>query len=261
MKSKTIVLLSLLIITLSISTIIGQKKDKSGNNFGIANSDEFSFKTPGLFFEESDGQIYDISINDFDSLTDQSDTILKIAAGPNIQPRGIVQNESTIIQIFKNGNNLSTGEKITIFEPILKNDQGVYADYAFLPMVEGQEYFVFLKSIDTFSGSKFFNFSSALYGKIPVNNKISIIRTEYTDDIKIDYLFLRTMDFIFFDTTNIMIQYNDALSKEPGNTYYVELLSKTIQYNEFKNSLIKVINKVQEKYGNQIPTYQYQNYP
>jgi len=261
MKTKIGIIISLLVITITMSTIIGKNKNAENLDFILLSSDKFSFSAPSIYFQESDGQIYNTSIIDFDTLFYSSDTILRVIAGPNTQPRGIMQNKSTIKQVFSKIDNLEVDDKITIFEPVIKGRRNVISDCSFLPMIEGKEYFVFLNKIGTYSDNKTFNFSSAIFGKFPAYQNINIIDIVYKDDLIIDYSDLVNSDFVLFDTSQLEIQYNEVLLKEPGNTYYLELLSQLKKYNNYKDKIISVISQVQFDLSGQSPIIKYNSYP
>lgn len=261
MRIKISIVLLLLISTLTISTVIGINRDIEGLDFNLLSSDKVIFSAPALFYEESDSQIYDNSISGFNTLLNSSDIILRVTAGPNSQPRGIMQNESTITKLLTKSDNLNVNDKITIFEPVVKGRRNVLSDCAFLPMIEGKEYYVFLKNIDTFIGHKTFNFSSALFGKIPVDQNINILDVVYTDDLIVDYSYLKNSDFVLFDTSNLLLQYSEELLKDPGNTYFIELSNSLKKYNEYKEQLVSIVLKVQNDFSGQKPIFKYQLYP
>ncbi len=246
MRSRALFLVILVLLTIGASVAIGISKKIQVYELLNASS-EISYASPNESYFVSDSQVYNLTIHNYQDLYNSSEEVLLVTAGPAIQNRGIFENTVTISSVYKSTHGLNAGDSLVIFEPIRLRSNRVSISFSYVPMVESNQYIVFLSHVDTFGNMHVFNFVTPLFGKIPVKDRITIQEYDFIEGQEFKYDNLTSTDLIILNLSEIIKQIEAQVIIDPQNPYLQTELQNTLLFHNDQASIKEVIEVVYKK--------------
>lgn len=255
MRIKWWLLLGITSVSLIISGITGYEKKMKEDVF-IDQSSVLSYQSPYSSTFNSEAQVYNLSINSYQTLFDECEEVLLVRPTITSLNRGVVQTEAKVIMIYKSKMNLAIGDELNIFEPIHKKSDKLEIDFSYIPMGKENEYLVFLNHVDTFQNEKYFNFITPLFGLIPIKDSIKILDLNYHEGETYMYESIKDYDLILWDLTDNLELIKTQLREDPENSIIQSELDSTLKYKNDQNELINVISAAYKNLLNRDLSYQ-----